>query len=48
MLWIKALHVAFMVTWFVGLFYLPWLFAYRIVPPPSLAARFWRPVTAWI
>ena len=25
-LWIKALHIAFMVTWFAGLFYLPRLF----------------------
>lgn len=29
-LWIKALHVAFMVTWFAGLFYLPRLFIYHI------------------
>ena len=28
-LWLKALHVAFMVTWFVGLFYLPRLFIYH-------------------
>ncbi len=27
-IWIKALHVAFMVTWFAGLFYLPRLFIY--------------------
>ncbi len=27
---IKALHVAFMVTWFAGLFYLPRLFIYHI------------------
>ena len=27
--WIKALHVAFMVTWFAGLFYLPRLFIYH-------------------
>ncbi len=26
---IKALHVAFMVTWFAGLFYLPRLFIYH-------------------
>jgi len=26
MLWIKALHVAFMVAWFAGLFYLPRVF----------------------
>lgn len=29
MLWIKALHVIFMVTWFAGLFYLPRLFVYQ-------------------
>ena len=29
MLWIKALHVSFMVTWFAGLFYLPRLFVYH-------------------
>ena len=29
MLWVKALHIVFMVTWFAGLFYLPRLFAYH-------------------
>lgn len=29
-LWSKALHVAFMVTWFAGLFYLPRLFIYHV------------------
>ena len=29
MLWIKALHLSFMVTWFAGLFYLPRLFVYH-------------------
>jgi protoporphyrinogen IX oxidase len=28
-LWVKALHVIFMVTWFAGLFYLPRLFVYH-------------------
>jgi putative membrane protein len=28
-LWIKALHVVFVVTWFAGLFYLPRLFVYH-------------------
>ena len=28
-LWLKAIHVAFMVTWFAGLFYLPRLFIYH-------------------
>ena len=30
MLWIKALHIAFMVTWFAGLFYLPRLMIYHV------------------
>jgi len=29
MLWAKALHIIFMVTWFAGLFYLPRLFVYH-------------------
>ena len=29
MLWLKALHLIFMVTWFAGLFYLPRLFVYH-------------------
>ena len=29
MLWFKALHLVFMVTWFAGLFYLPRLFVYH-------------------
>ena len=29
MLWIKSLHLIFMVTWFAGLFYLPRLFVYH-------------------
>lgn len=29
MLWIKAFHLIFMVTWFAGLFYLPRLFVYH-------------------
>ena len=28
-LWFKGLHIAFMVTWFAGLFYLPRLFIYH-------------------
>lgn len=30
MLWIKALHIVFVVTWFAGLFYLPRLFIYHV------------------
>lgn len=29
MLWIKAFHIIFMVTWMAGLFYLPRLFVYH-------------------
>ncbi len=29
MLWLKAFHVVFVVTWFAGLFYLPRLFLYH-------------------
>jgi putative membrane protein len=29
MLWVKSLHIVFMVTWFSGLFYLPRLFVYH-------------------
>ncbi|MCW9024973.1 MAG: protoporphyrinogen oxidase HemJ [Gammaproteobacteria bacterium] len=29
MLWIKAFHIIFMVTWFAGIFYLPRLFVYH-------------------
>jgi putative membrane protein len=39
MLWIKAFHVVFMVTWFAGLFYLPRLFVYHAqsTDAPSIA-----------
>jgi protoporphyrinogen IX oxidase len=30
MLWLKAFHIVFMVTWFAGLFYLPRLFVYHV------------------
>jgi len=29
MLWVKSLHIIFMVTWFAGLFYLPRLYVYH-------------------
>jgi len=29
MLWVKSLHIIFLVTWFAGLFYLPRLFVYH-------------------
>ncbi len=30
MLWLKAFHIIFLVTWFAGLFYLPRLFIYHL------------------
>ncbi|HEY0268961.1 MAG TPA: protoporphyrinogen oxidase HemJ [Methyloradius sp.] len=35
MLWIKAGHIIFMVTWFAGLFYLPRLFVYHSMSEDS-------------
>ena len=35
MLWIKALHISFMVTWFAGLFYLPRLYVYHSMCDPN-------------
>ncbi len=41
MLWIKALHVIFMVTWFSGLFYLPRLYVYHAMSTDEISnARF--------
>ena len=40
MLWIKAFHIIFVVTWFAGLFYLPRLFVnLAMVPADSHAER---------
>ena len=36
-LWLKAFHVAFMVTWFAGLFYLPRLFIYHQMANDALS-----------
>src|SRR5579862_5930067 len=38
LLWLKAFHVVFVVTWFAGLFYLPRLFIYHVsdTDSPSL------------
>jgi protoporphyrinogen IX oxidase len=35
MLWLKAFHVVFVVTWFAGLFYLPRLFVYHVATPEA-------------
>jgi protoporphyrinogen IX oxidase len=41
MLWLKAFHIVFMVTWFAGLFYLPRLFVYHVATrDPEGRARF--------
>lgn len=41
MLWLKAFHVVFVVTWFAGLFYLPRLYVYHVATrEPDGRARF--------
>lgn len=41
MLWIKAFHIIFVVTWFAGLFYLPRLFVYHAMSEDQISlARF--------
>jgi putative membrane protein len=35
-LWLKAFHVVFVVTWFAGLFYLPRLFLYHAAATDSI------------
>ena len=37
MLWIKAFHLIFMVTWFAGLFYLPRLFVYHAMSDDQIS-----------
>ncbi len=40
MLWIKALHIIFVASWFAGLFYLPRIFVnLAMVQPGSIAER---------
>ncbi len=40
-MWLKALHLIFMVTWFAGLFYLPRLFVYHAMSEDEIShARF--------
>ncbi|MDE2081141.1 MAG: CopD family protein [Burkholderiales bacterium] len=39
-LWVKALHIVFVASWFAGLFYLPRIFVnLAMVPPDSHAER---------
>jgi len=37
MLWLKAFHLIFMVTWFAGLFYLPRLFVYHAMSDDEIS-----------
>ena len=37
MLWFKALHIVFMVTWFAGLFYLPRLYVYHAMSEDQIS-----------
>jgi putative membrane protein len=37
MLWVKALHIVFVVTWFAGLFYLPRLFVYHAMAEDAVS-----------
>ncbi|MDH5376742.1 MAG: protoporphyrinogen oxidase HemJ [Gammaproteobacteria bacterium] len=39
MLWVKAIHVIFMVTWFAGLFYLPRLFVYHATTTDEISLQ---------
>jgi putative membrane protein len=36
-LWLKAFHLIFMVTWFAGLFYLPRLFVYHAMSTDAIS-----------
>jgi putative membrane protein len=42
LLWLKALHVIAMVTWFAGLFYLPRLFVYHADAQDSIGVERFR------
>lgn len=37
MLWIKAFHLIFVITWFAGLFYLPRLFVYHAMTQDAIS-----------
>ncbi|OLC69780.1 MAG: hypothetical protein AUH79_00815 [Betaproteobacteria bacterium 13_1_40CM_4_64_4] len=36
MLWVKSLHIVFLVSWFAGLFYLPRLFVYHAMATDAI------------
>ena len=38
-MWLKALHIIFMVTWFAGLFYLPRLFVYHAMSNDEISTE---------
>ena len=42
MLWFKAFHIVFMVTWFAGLFYLPRLFVYHAMTDDTVSIERFR------
>jgi putative membrane protein len=42
MLWLKAFHIVFMVTWFAGLFYLPRLFVYHAMSDDAVSVERFR------
>lgn len=56
MLWLKALHIIFMVSWFAGLFYLPRLFVYHAMAEDEATRRtlatmerkLYRFITPWL
>jgi putative membrane protein len=39
MLWVKAFHIIFMVTWFSGLFYLPRLYVYHAMATDEVSVE---------
>jgi putative membrane protein len=39
MLWVKAFHIIFVVTWFAGLFYLPRLFVYHAMAEDAVSRQ---------
>ena len=39
MLWLKAFHIVFVITWFAGLFYLPRLYVYHAQASDSISTQ---------
>lgn len=39
MLWIKAFHIVFVITWFAGIFYLPRLFVYHAMADDEISIQ---------